>query len=180
MSKYASLLFPAETYHEIGPFRFPIYHDLVPGEARGIEMISRKQSRHTFNSIKLAQRIAKDKGITTKEAVDLLGSSDENNQDIFYEYASELEQLQQLSVGVTEQKIAITTLFMKYRAEVKLPKSREWQKVDDWSEEDTENVPTKVLDKIAELISWERDGWPAPEGKEEGEEQNFSPPRKNS
>ena len=37
MSKYASLLFSPTEYHEIAPFRFPIYRDLVPGEAKGIE-----------------------------------------------------------------------------------------------------------------------------------------------
>jgi hypothetical protein len=178
MSKYASLLFTPESYHVIGPFRFPIYHDLVPGEAKGIEQISKKQSRYTFNSIKLAQKIAKDKGITTKEAVDMLGNGNEQNQDIFYEYAAELEELQQLSISPTEQKIAITTLFMKYRAEVKLPRSRDWQKVQDWSEEDTENVPTKLLNQITEFVAWERDGWPEA-GKEE-EPQTWSKPPNNS
>lgn len=181
MSKYASLLFAPEEYHQIGPFRFPIYHDLVPGEAKGIESISRKQSRSTFASIKLAQRIAKDKGISTKEAVELLGNNDEDNQDMLYDYAAELEELQRSSVGAVETQIAFVTLFMKYRAEVKLPKSKDWQRVEDWSEVDTEAMPNKILEDVFKLISWERDGWPEPEaeGKPE-EEQTFSPPPSNS
>jgi hypothetical protein len=120
MANYASLLFAPEEYHQIGPFRFPIYHDLVPGEAKGIETIGRKQSKSTFRSIKLAQRIAKDKEITTKEAVDLLSTSE--NSDLLYDYATELEDLQRESVGAVEQQIALVTLFMRYRAEAKLPK----------------------------------------------------------
>lgn len=183
MSKYASLLFAPEEYHQIGPFRFPIYHDLVPGESKGIEAISRKQSRSTFASIKLAQRIAKDKGITTKEAIELLGNNDENNQDMLYDYAAELEELQRSSVGAVETQIAFVTLFMKYRAEVKLPKTKDWQRLDDWSETDTEAMPNKILEDVFRLIGWERDGWPSPEaeGKPEGvEEQVFSPPPSNS
>jgi hypothetical protein len=184
MSKYATLLFAPEEYHEIGPFRFPIYHDLVPGEAKGIEAISRQQSRSTFSSIKLAQRIAKDKGISTKEAIDILGNTTEENQDILYDYAPELEELQRNTVGAVETQISFVTLFMKYRAEIKLPKAKDWQRVEDWSAEDTEAMPTKLLEDVFRLISWERDGWPEPEteGKSaaEDEEQEFSPPPSNS
>lgn len=179
MSKYASLLFSPEEYYEIGPFRFPIYHDLVPGEARGIEVLARKQSKHTFSSIKLAQKIAKDRRITTQEAIELLGNNDEQNQDIFYEYASELEELQQLSVGAVEQKIEYATLFMKFRGEVKLPKAREYTKVSDWTDQDTESIPNKLLDKINQFISWEQSGWPVQEGNDQAGTEE-TPPQKNS
>ena len=179
MSKYASLLFSPEKYHEIGPFRFPVYNDLVPGESRGIEALSRKQSRSTFSSIKLAQRIAKDKGISTKDAVELLSNTTEENQDLLYDYAGELEELQRNSLGAVEQQIAFVTLFMQYRAEVKLPKSKDWERVEDWTESDTEAMPTRLMEDVFRLISWERDGWPEPQGKQE-EEPEFSPPPKNS
>ena len=181
-SKYASLLFAPEEYHEIGPFRFPVYHDLVPGEAKGMEDLARKQSRSTFSSIKLAQRIAQDKGITTKEAVELLSTTHDENQDLLYDYASELEELQRGSVGAVEQQIAYVTLFMQYRGEVKLPRSKEWKRTDDWTEADTEAIPTKVMEEVFRLIGWERDGWPEPEGKPQDseDEPEFSPPPKNS
>lgn len=179
MSKYASLLFSPEKYHEIGPFRFPVYTDLVPGESRGIEALSRKQSRSTFASIKLAQRIAKDKGISTKDAVELLSNTTEDNQDLLYDYAGELEELQRNSIGAVEQQIAFVTLFMQYRAEVKLPKSKDWERVEDWTEADTEAMPTRLMEDVFRLIGWERDGWPDPQGKPEAEPE-FSPPPKNS
>jgi hypothetical protein len=167
MSKYASLLFTPEKYHEIGPFRFPIYNDLVPGEAKGIEAISRKQSRSTYASIKLAQRIAKDKNITTKEAINLLSNTSEDNQEVLYDYASELEEMQRNSIGAVEQQVTFVTLFMQHRAEVKLPRSKDWERVPDWSEADTEAMPTKLMEQVFQMIAWERDGWPEPqiEGK---------------
>ena len=180
MSKYASLLFSHEEYHEIGPFRFPIYRDLVPGEAKGIEALSRKQSKSTFRSIKLAQRIAKDKGITTKEAIDLLGSSSEENQELLYDYAGDLEELQRDSVGAVEQQVAFVTLFMQHRAEVKLPKTKDWQKVPDWTEADTESMPTKLMEEVFQMIAWERDGWPEPDAAKNEDEPEFSPPPSKS
>ena len=184
MSKYASLLFAPEKYHVVGPFRFPIYNDLVPGEAKGVEAISRKQSRSTFASIKLAQRIAKDKGITTKEAIELLSNTGEDNQDVLYDYASDLEEMQSNSIGAVEQQVAFVTLFMQHRAEAKLPKAKDWERVADWSEADTEAMPTKLMEEVFQLITWERDGWPEPETEGKPpvaeEEPQFSPPPSKS
>lgn len=166
MSKYASLLFSPENYHEIGPFRFPIYKDLVPGEAKRIEELSRKQSSSTFKSIKLAQKIAKDRSITTKAAIELLSNAgDKEDEEIMYDYANELEELNNSGIGAVTQQIEYVTLFMKFRAEVKLPGESEWTKTTDWTQEDTEEMPQKYVKEIFELINWEREGWPEKEGK---------------
>lgn len=181
MSKYSALLFKPEVYKEIGPFRFPVYHDLVPGEAKGIEEFSKKQSRSTFKSIKLAQRIAKDKGITTKEAVELLGKVGSEDTDLVYEYATELDDLQVDGISAVQQKVEFVTLFMQYRAESKLD-GDEWLQLKDWQTEDTEAMPSKLLDQVFELILWERDGWPKEDQAKnaENEPQSPTPPRKNS
>ena len=176
MSKYASLLFAPEKYHEIGPFRFPIYNDLVPGEAKCIEEASRQQSKSTYNSIKLAQRIAKDKGITTKEAVDLLSNAAEDNEQLLYDYAADLEELQNAGMSAVSQQVAFVTVFMQYRGEAKLPDSKEWQKLSDWTEADTEAIPGRIIKQIFDLITWERDGWPSPEGNAQEEEPKPAPP----
>ena len=161
MSKYSSLLFSPSEFHEIAPFRFPVYHDLVPGEAKGIEDITRNQSRSTFKSIKIAQRIAKQKGITTKEAVELLSSLGEgDNEEAVFEFAEELEELNHDAVGNVETQVSFVTLFMKYRAEAQLNGKRKWEKLSDWTQEDTESMPTSVMNEIFQLILWERDGWP--------------------
>jgi hypothetical protein len=181
MSKYASILFEPSKFHQIGPFRFPIYNDLVPGEAKGIEEIGRKQSKSTFRSIKLAQRIAKDKGITTKEAVNLLGEAgNDENQEILFDYATDLEELQRDTLGATEQQIAFVTLFIRYRGEVKLPRTKDWTRLSDWTDEDTESMPSKTMEDVFKLLTWERDGWPEPEAEGNDEEQEFSPPPNKS
>ena len=160
MSKY-SILFNADRYQEIGPFRFPVYEDLTPGEAKGAELLNKEQSKGTYKSMKLAQKIAQDRKISNKDALEILGNlADDANQDLFFKYADEVEALSASSPTATEQKIAYVTLFMRYRGETKLPPSENWTKTKDWTDEDTEVVPTKVMDKIFEMFLWERDGWP--------------------
>lgn len=181
MSKYASLLFAPEEYHEIGPFRFPIHKHLTPGESRTIEEITRKQTKSAFKSIKLAQRIGQDKGITTKAAMQLLENADKDeNEDLLYDYVDELEKLQEAGVGPTEQKVSWVTPFMQYRGEVKLPPEGDWKQTSDWTEADTEKMPPQLLDEVFQLILWERDGWPTPgeEGNAPEGEETPSPRRK--
>lgn len=163
MSKY-SVLFEAERFHEIGPFRFPVYEDLTPGEAKHIEALTKKQSKSTYRSMRLAQRIAKERDIPVKEALNLLSKlGDPENEDLLYQYAEEVEALSADSISAVEQKIDYVTVFMKYRGQSKLPGSDQWTETRDWQQEDTEVVPTKLLDQIFEFILWERDGWPKPE-----------------
>ena len=161
MSKYTALLFKTEEYHVVGPFRFPIYKDLVPGEAKGIERMARQQSKSTYASLKLAQKIAKDKAIPVQEAVDLMSkANDKDNQELLYAYAEDLEQLTSGGISQTEQIADFATLCLQYRGEVKLPNEKNWQKTDDWTSDDTNLVPTKVLQEIYDFMLWERDGWP--------------------
>lgn len=182
MSKYASLLFGPEKYYEIGPFRFPVYEDLVPGEAKYVEEYSKKQSKATFKSLKLAQRIAKDKDISTKEAVALMseiGKSEDS--DLVYEYADEIEDLQSQGVNATEQKIEFVTLFMRFRGEAMIS-NNEWTALKDWDRADTEGMPTKLMDQVFQMMMWERDGWPAHEDVEGNAEmaKKSSPQKKSS
>lgn len=173
MSKYASLLFGPEKYYEIGPFRFPVYHDLVAGEARRIEEFSKQQSKATYKSIKLAQRIAKDKGISTKEAVKLLSqmsAAEGETPDIVYEYAEEIEDLNAEGGSPTTQKIELVTMFMQCRGEAKLGNPSSWTPLTDWATEDTEKMPPHLLDGVSKLLEWEKNGWP--ENNQEGKEGN--------
>lgn len=160
MSKYSSILFGAEAYEKIGPFRFPIWKELVPGEVRGFERIAKQQAQSSFKSIKLAQRIASDKNIPVKDAIDILGNlSGPENEDLVYCYAEELDDIQNASLSEHAQKIEYVTVFMQFRGEVKLPGSRDYQQTKDWCVEDTENMPTKFLNEVYELLIKERDGW---------------------
>ena len=173
MSKYASLLFSPEEYYEIAPFRFPIYHDLVPGEAKGFEEVNRVQSKNTFKSLKIAQKIAKAKNISTKAAVELLSSiAGGADDELVYEFAEELEDLQRDAMGDVDAKVSFVTLFMQYRAEAQINGKKKWERLDDWTQEDSEAMPTKVFNQIFELMTWERDGWPDPKATASEEAEN--------
>ena len=166
MSKYSKLFFGEKEYYEILPFRFPIYKDLVAGEAEGVEEIARSQASNTYNLLKIAKVVSERKGIPVKDALDLLGNADADDESI-YEFVEELTAIQSESQNVQEQKIVIVTLFMKYRGELK--EKRNWLRVDDWTSEDTRSMPSQMLDKIFEFVTWERTGWPEPEEGNEDE-----------
>ena len=175
MSKYASLLFTTEEYHYIGPFRFPVFHDLLPGEAEQIELISKRQVKSSFKSLKLAKKIADAKGITPEAAMDLLGKvSEEENKHLLFDYAEELEAMQDDDVSVIKQQKGFVTPFMAARGETKLPGTDEWVQTSDWNEADTNKTPQKLLGDIFTFIIWERDGWPT------SEEGNVKPAAKKS
>lgn len=176
MSKYASILFGADQYHHIGPFRLPVYNDLVPGESRRIEEVSRKFTAASYKSLQLAKRIARDKNISMKEAVELLSRANEpENEDLVMNYVSELEEIEQAQMSPTAQRISFVTVLLKFRAEIKLPDSSDWKQVPDWSDEDTEHIPPQLLNQLFEFLTWERDGWPE-EGK--GLSPESEPPKK--
>ena len=164
MSKYSSLFFKEKEYYTIEPFRFPIYKDLVAGEAEGVEAIARKQAQNTYSLLKIAKAVAKKKKIGVKEALDLLSNADTEN-DLVYEYAEEMAEIQRDSATVSEQQIEMVTLFLRYRGEVQdLDGKSEWTLLPDWTREDTLSVPSKLMNDIFEFINWERNGWPK-EGK---------------
>lgn len=163
MTSYATFLFPSRESCQIGPIKFPIYKDILPGEARKIEEISRQQTQNSFKGIKLAQRIAKDRGIPTAEAITILANLDDpTNQDIVFDYATQLEELQADAAEVNQisQKIEYVTAFMQCRGQVQREGTPEWVPVPDWSASDTERMPLKMLDEIFTLMVKERDGWP--------------------
>ena len=161
MSKYSKLFFQEKEYHDIGPFRFPIYEDLVAGEAEGVENIARKQAQNTYTLLKIAKAVSKKKKISVKAALEILSDAESDNE-VLYDYAEELADIQKDSATVAEQQIEMTTLFLRFRGEVK--DDTGWKTVPDWSREDTLSIPSKLLNEVFEFINWERNGWPE-EGK---------------
>lgn len=162
MSKY-SLLFEADTYHEIGPFRFPVYHDFTPGETKGFERLAKQHANSTYKSMQLAAKIAKEKNIKASEALKILsGITNDANQDYLFEYSDEVRELSDSVLSEQEQTAQFVTLFMQMRGEVKLPESDHWTRTEDWTSEDTDTVPGALIKQINEFIDWERNGWPEP------------------
>ena len=161
MSKYSNLFFSDKEYYEILPFRFPIYKDLVAGEAEGVESIARDQAQNTYTLLKIAKQLSKKKKISVKDALDILSDADSDNE-VIYDYAEELAEVQRKGSTVAEQQIEMVTLFIKFRGEVE--QGADWKAVSDWTREDTLAMPTKLMSDVFEFVNWERNGWPE-EGK---------------
>jgi len=161
MSKYSNLFFSDKEYYEILPFRFPIYKDLVAGEAEGVESIARDQAQNTYTLLKIAKQLSKKKKISVKDALDILSDADSDNE-VIYDYAEELAEVQRKGSTVAEQQIEMVTLFIKFRGEVE--QGSDWKAVSDWTREDTLAMPTKLMSDVFEFVNWERNGWPE-EGK---------------
>lgn len=161
MSNY-SILFEADEYREVGPFRFPIYHDFTPGESRAYEKLQKSFASGTYTSMQLASRIAEENNIEPEAALQILGSISANeNQKYLFKYAEDVQKLTDGMLSQDEQNALAVTFFMQMRGEVRDPESGEWVRTDQWSEEDTDQVPGKLIREIHQLLLWERNGWPA-------------------
>ena len=166
MSKYSKIFFGQKKYHDIQPFRFPIYNDLVAGEIEGIEELARKQAANTYALLKIARDVAQKQDIPVQDALDALSDVD-GNSELLFDYVDELAQIQTQGQSVSEMKIETVTLFMRYRGELK--ERNKWVQVPDWEMDDTREMPRRLLDDIYEFVGWERNGWPD-EGEEDMEE----------
>jgi hypothetical protein len=164
------LLFPANAYHEIGPFRFPIHNDLTPAEATKIVAIEKEYSKGSYDSMRLAKKIAKARNISNQEAVDLLQNlNTADDSSIVFDYIDEIEELNNSQENTTAKLQAYALMLLQYRGEVKHPDTAEWESTDKWELEDTNIIPIKVLTSMLEFVLWERDGWPKSEGTEGNE-----------
>lgn len=169
-TRYSSLLFKTQEYHHIGPFRFAVLKDLLPGEMRKLEQINREYAKATYQSLKLAKAIAKKRGIRPSEAAQLLTELGDKEQDLVFEFAEELEENQRNGFSVIEQQAASVTAFMQLRGEAAFPaKPDEWIKTSDWTQSDTDMMPTQMMQEVYTFIMWEREGWPE-EGNEQAKE----------
>jgi len=166
MSKYSQAFFGKKEYYDIAPFRFPVYKDLVAGEAEGIEEVGRRQARNTYALLKIARDVSKQRGIGVQEALDALSDVD-GNQEILFDYVDELADIQTKGQTLSEQKIETVTLFIRYRGEIK--EKSKWVLLEEWDIDDTRCIPTKVLDDIYEFVEWERNGWPSEDDEEASE-----------
>lgn len=163
MSKYDALLFPAETFHRIGPFRFPVLATLLPGEARALDALNRRQATSVYSTMRLAKKIANAKNITPTEALEALsGGTSGEGGELIIEYIEEFEALNDSAlspVDVLEERV---TTVLQYRGEVRLGEGEEgeWVKTADWSEEDTKRIPISMQASISDFIEAEKAGKP--------------------
>jgi hypothetical protein len=166
---YASVLFPPIREAEVGPFRFPIYEALLPGENTAFHALNMKQTQGSYKSIKLAQKIAKDLKITTKEALEKLSEGqDPANEELLYNYVEELSEMQNNTISEEAKQEAYVFAFIQQRGEFFMPGTKEPIPGSKWTEADMKRTPQTLINAIYQLVLCERDGWPTPEGEDEG------------
>ena len=112
---------------------FPIYHDLVPAN-KGIEEMT-EAIKEPFKSIKVAQRSLRRKNIPTKGQWRCSPTWVATVEEFVYDFAEELEELNADSSN--NEQVAFVTLFMQYRAEAQISGKKKWEKLSDWTVEDT-------------------------------------------
>jgi hypothetical protein len=179
MSKYAKRFFAPQEYHTIEPFRFPVYHELVGGEAEFLEEMNRREAKQTYRMLRLAQRISQDNGITIQEALEVLSNPNTDKQDLLYRYLEEVNDINAALANPRATTHEIVTMFMQLRAEAQNA-SGTWEQLADWTMDDTHAMPSTMVDRVFELLRWERDGWPTEEPVGNGVELKTTSRRKPS
>ena len=164
MAAYDTLLFPSDKFHEIGPFRFPIYEDLVPGESKALTALMNELAEESLKLMDLAQRIATEKSLEFDYIMELM----QNPQNAEYTkvlgpYMRELHRFKG-EQDQTRHLQAVSLVMLNYRGQVRNPETKEYESTCDWEFEHTDTVPLKLLRAISTFVEWERDGWPEQSG----------------
>lgn len=170
MSKYSDFfLLGSPDYEEIGEkLRLRKYGSWLAEEAWLREKQNQKRAQFTLQTIQLARRIAKAKGMPEEEVFQLLQSDSTERTEIFSEFSEEVTRLMDLLPSGKEQFEELVTLFFRNRGEVSIGKK--WQPTDDWSKEDTNKLPQPFLLQIeAFMAAEEGQSESAEEMEEEGE-----------
>jgi hypothetical protein len=177
MTKTANL-FPPEKYHDIGPFRFPVYNDLTPAESRVVTKIAKAQAQSSTEAIALARKIAKAQGIPTMKAMELMRNlRDPENEGILFDYFDEIQELNTDTSGGEEARNEICTVVLQMRGQLRNPETGEYDAVPDWTSDDTDSVPSKILNEIHQYVMYEQNGWPNPKPPEVELQQEEKPTR---
>jgi len=155
VSKYSFLL-PTKKYREIGPYRLLELGGLKRGEVIEISQIQRRSSRQMVAGLNLADKIAKTRGITIDEALGALQTlGTPESAPIMAEFADDLARMMEGERTQEELDAELVTLFMRSRAEAKLVDDV-WSRLQDWSEDDTGELPEELFAEVVAFIEQER------------------------
>ena len=166
MSKYSFLLQSKEAeYFELCPnLRLRKHGGWLVAEAIEQEELSRSQSQATIRAVQLAKRIAMAKNIELEEAFSLLqGGGDITEMDLLSDFTEETLGMLNSGTSVEIGNAKLVTAFMRCRGEGLI--DGEWEKLEDWSLDDTKAMDKAMIAKALDFILSEQDG----DGKEEGE-----------
>lgn len=166
-SKYSQLLFKADEYVNIGPFRFPIFNDLTPGEARKIEELRKRNTEMLKATLQLAKKIAEEKGISTGKAYELLGNitaASGEDKELVYGYIDEMQRINDAQPSDLDDLAEYCTVVIQMRGELQDTSKPGLQYIplSDWTREDTDGVPRATLREIQDYMIREMNGGVAP------------------
>lgn len=173
MSKYSFLLQSKEAkYFELTPFiRLQKHGGWLVAEAIEQEEISKAQSQATIRAVQLAKRIASVKDIPLDKAFDLLqGGGGLSEMDLLGDFTEETLSMLNSSTSMEVSNAKLVTTFIRCRGEGLI--DGEWQRLDDWSIEDTKSMGKATTALAMEFIFEEQQA----DGKE-GEAKKARKPR---
>lgn len=170
MSKYSDFfLIGSPQYVELGDrLRLRSYGSWLAEEVWCREKQNKKRAQFTLEVIRLARKIAKVKEISEDEAFALLQSSDENRGELFAEFSEEVDRLMALSPSSQDQTEELVTIFFKNRGEVL--DGKKWTATKDWSKEDTQKLPSVMMEQVETFMQKEEGTEETMETEEEDEE----------
>ena len=158
MSKYSFLLETKEEgFFDLLPtLRLKKYGGWLVAEAIEQEEISKLQSQATIRAVQLAKRIATAKDIPLDEAFALLqGGSSLSEVDLLADFTEETLGMISSGSSMEASNARMATAFIRSRGQGLI--DGEWKDINDWTIEDTEHLPRKIIAKVVEFIASEQD-----------------------
>lgn len=170
MSKYSDFfLLSSPKYCELNAkLRLRSYKSWLTEEVWCREAQNKKRAKFSLEVIRLARHLAKAKGIGEDEAFLMLQAEGGDREELLKEFGNEVNSLMEMAPSNREQLEELITLFFKNRGEVL--DGKKWLPTTDWSQEDTQKLPSNILAAIEKFMAEE-------EGNEEDptEEEDDSP-----
>ena len=136
--------------------RLKKYGGWLVAEAIEQEEISKLQSQATIRAVQLAKRIATAKNIPLDEAFALLqGGSSLSEVDLLADFTEETLGMISSGSSMESSNARMATAFIRSRGQGLI--DGEWKDINDWTIEDTEHLPRKIIAKVVEFIASEQD-----------------------
>lgn len=170
MSKYSDFfLIGSPQYVELGDkLRLRSYGSWLAEEVWCREKQNKKRAQFTLEVIRLARKVAKAKDISEDEAFVLLQANDEDRGELFAEFSEDVDRLMTLSPSSQDQTEELVTIFFRNRGEVL--DGKKWTATKDWSKEDTQKLPSMMMEQVEAFMQKEEGVEDAMEAEEEDEE----------
>lgn len=170
MSKYSDFfLIGSPQYVELGDkLRLRSYGSWLAEEVWCREKQNKKRAQFTLEVIRLARKVAKAKDISEDEAFVLLQANDEDRGELFAEFSEDVDRLMTLSPSSQDQTEELVTIFFRNRGEVL--DGKKWTATKDWSKEDTQKLPSMMMEQVEAFMQKEEGTEEAMEVEEEDEE----------